>query len=205
MWALTICQLLHFPIGVACRRLMGGQADALYLGGALISALVWAVLGSEVGVGAAEILSHGYMAHVLPLPLATLAMLVGSAEGGGGQPWGPALATVASIGLSFVIFEPKLHGTDEYDWLSDNVYAAFSFILLSYSIGHYIADHSQALTAAWARCKVPKGECCSRGFPGGTGGAGGANARVLRLVRRPRNPAVQLLADVCDVLGGGHR
>ena len=55
---------------------------------------------------------------------------------------------MASIGLSFVIFEPKLHGTDEYDWLSDNVYAAFSFILLSYSIGHYIADHSQALTAA---------------------------------------------------------
>ena len=77
MWALTICQVLHFPIGVACRRLIGGQADALYLGGALISALVWAVLGSEVGVGAAGILSHGYMAHVLPLPLATLAMLVG--------------------------------------------------------------------------------------------------------------------------------
>ena len=109
-------------------------------------------------------LSHGAPAHILPLPLANVALIAGSyvAGTGGGAvaKAAPALASALAITLTLVLAEPRPRGSDEFDWLSENVYAAFSFVLMCYSVGHYVGDHMAELRQAWASTRIPKGSLC---------------------------------------------
>ena len=161
LWALTITQICLYPLHASCRLLKSGRAAQAtpYVVGATVFAVAWAVFGSILkGTGK---LSHGAPAHILPLPLANVAMLAGSYGAGSIKAnAAPAFAAAASVVLTIVLAEPRPRGSDEFDWLSENVYAAFSFVLMCYSIGHYIGDHIFELKSAWASTKIPKGSVC---------------------------------------------